>query len=780
MRNIGRRDFLKAAPAVTGAMALAANVEGAVVEQAQAAAAKALRLSDTAYTAADYPLQAIPYFDVVVTDGFWKKKIDTNASVTIPFEVQKLIETERRLSGNVLEAAILSLRTHPNQRLQAQVDERIAQLRKERWNGNNGFEVAAAYYMTTGRRDLLENATAAASRLYDEFQASDPPFSGGERDAINCIQLYRATRDRKHLDLAKHYLDIRGRADSVNRSRHNQSYAPVLEQREAVGHAVNCASLMVSLADVGVLTGIEAYLEAARQMWRDVVERKMYVTGGVGVTGNEGFGEPYALPNLSAYSETCAVLMFMTLNHRLFLATGDSRYVDVMERGMYNNAVDGVSASGDRFFYVNRLASAGDGRDTRWARASLECCPPNLVRFLSSMPGLIYAKDARDSVYVNLYIASKAVFQVAGQQMRLALESDMPWAGASRLTISTSSPVKASIKLRIPGWARERPVPSSLYAYSERRDSNVAIDVNGSAVSAAPDAMGYLSLEREWKDGDVVRISLPVEARRVLADQRVKHDVRRVAIERGPIVYCAEWPDADGGRVLDLQIDRDAPLTSHMDAALDGGAVLIRTEARSLTKPSAPAKPLTLLPYYLWANRGAGEMAVWLSTAGYAIGDIGPAGGLIFFENPNYAADGWRYLEAAPFDQSAGAKWGCFRRAIAGARATNIGGGRQNTIDILRECTDSGVAAALCANLDVYGVRGWFLPSRDELAMMYRNLKSAGLGDFRDGGLVDNVSYWTSSQESADMSHHIDFADGGRQHYDDKDFPRRVRAIRQI
>ena len=240
--------------------------------------------------------------------------------------------------------------------------------------------------MTTGKRDLLENAAAAAARLSDEFQAADPPFSGGERDAINCIQLYRATRDRKHLDLAKHYLDIRGRADSVNRSRHNQSYAPVLEQREAVGHAVNCASLMVSLADVGVLTGIDAYLDAARRMWLDVVERKMYVTGGVGVTGNEGFGEPYSLPNLSAYSETCAVLMFITLNHRLFLATGDSRYVDVMERGMYNNAVDGVSTSGDRFFYVNRLASAGDGRDIRWARASLECCPPNLIRFMASMP----------------------------------------------------------------------------------------------------------------------------------------------------------------------------------------------------------------------------------------------------------------------------------------------------------------------------------------------------------------------------------------------------------
>jgi uncharacterized protein len=173
------------------------------------------------------------------------------------------------------------------------------------------------------------------------------------------------------------------------------SYKPVLEQAEAVGHAVNCLSLMVSLADVGYLTGIRGYFSAAQHMWTDVVERKMYITGGAGSTGNEGFGEPYSLPNISAYAETCAVLMLITLNHRMFLASGDSKYIDVLERGMYNNALSGVAVSGARFFYVNRLASAGDGRDTRWERASLECCPPNLVRFLAAMPGFIYAQDRR-------------------------------------------------------------------------------------------------------------------------------------------------------------------------------------------------------------------------------------------------------------------------------------------------------------------------------------------------------------------------------------------------
>ncbi len=209
------------------------------------------------------------------------------------------------------------------------------------------------------------------------------------------MQLYRVTHEKRYLDLAKFYLDIRGLENSVNRSRHNQSYMPVLEQSEAVGHAVNDASLMVSLADVGVLTGIKDYFNAAQRIWLDAVGTKFYITGGIGSTGNEGFGKPYSLPNLSAYSESCAAFMFTTFNHRMFLATGDSKYIDVMERTMYNNAVAGVSASGNRFFYVNRLASAGDGRDLRWERASLECCPPNLVRFLASMPGYIYAQGNR-------------------------------------------------------------------------------------------------------------------------------------------------------------------------------------------------------------------------------------------------------------------------------------------------------------------------------------------------------------------------------------------------
>jgi hypothetical protein len=402
------------------------------------------------------------------------------------------------------------------------------------------------------------------------------------------------------------------------------------------------------------------------------------------------------------------------------------------------------------------------------------------VRFLAGMPGLIYAQDQADAVYVNLYVSSDASFKIGGKDLTLAVDSGMPWNGASKITVSTNEDVTGTIKLRVPGWAHNQPAPGQLYRYLTRSDRQTVVAVNKREVSAVRDAAGYVSINRPWKNGDVITIDFPVEARRVVADDRVKADVGRMAIERGPIVYCVEWPEAEAGHVLDLLVDPAANLTTATDKDLPGGGVVIRTEARRLTNPAASAKPITLIPYSLWANRGAGEMSVWLSTRGYALGDTGPAGGFIFHENPNYATDGWRYLEAAPVDQSAGARWGCFRTTINGARGTAIGTGKQNTQDMLTACPERGTAAELCANYRLNGVGGWFLPSRDELAQMYRALKAKNLGDFGDRGVVDNFTYWASSQQTTDMASHIDFADNGRQHSDDKDFPRRVRAIRMI
>jgi uncharacterized protein len=779
MPPMDRRSFLKATPAAAAAVAA---VGAAPIHNRQPRTPSAApRIGEAPYTPiADYPIRPHPYSAVTLGDTFWKPKIATNARVTIPGQVARFAEIERGFSGNVLEAAILSLATHPDPALQAQVEARVRQIVSEPATGNRGFEAAATYFAVTGKRELLDHAIHAAARLYETFRTENPPFSGGERDATNCIALFRATRDKAHLDLAKHYLDIRGLPNSVNRSRHNQSYKPVLEQSEAVGHAVNGVTLMVSMADVGMLSGIRAYFDTALQAWRDIVERKLYVTGGVGTTGNEGFGEPYSLPNISAYAETCAVLMFITFNHRLFLATGDSRYIDVMERGMYNNAVDGVSTSGRRFFYVNRLASAGDGRDARWERASLECCPPNLVRFLASMPGYIYAQDASGAIFVNLYVTSATTFTVSGTPLALSMESEMPWGGRTQITISSANDVRGTVKLRIPGWARNRPVPSPLYAYADASTAGVTIAVNGQSVNAAPDERGYVSIDRVWKRGDRIEISLPVETRRVVADSRVADTRRRTAIERGPIVYCAEGLDVQGGRALDLLLEPTARLEASREGGFYDGVTVINTTARDVRDTAALPRTVKLIPYHLWANREVGEMSVWLSTAPFEPGDIGPAGGFIFYVNENYRADGWRYLEAAPFDQSAGATWGCFRRAIAGANGTAIGTGKQNTADMLAACADPGSAAVLCAHLSINGVRGWFLPSRDELALMYRHLKAAGLGGFHDAGLPDNVSYWASSQLTADMAAHIDFSDLGRLHHDDKDFPRRVRAVRML
>ena len=742
-----------------------------------------VKLSGTVYPAeSDYPIQPKSFSEVRMKDNFWKPKMMTNAEVTIPFVIQKFAETGRPMNHNVLQAAICSLQTYPDDRLQAQVDSRIQEIKAEQEEktsqSNSLFEVAATHSTATGRRDLLDLAIKSADWLYALHKSESPPFSGGERDAINCLQLFRVTHEKRYLDLAKHYLDIRGLENSVGRSRHNQSHKPVLEQSEAVGHAVNAASLMVSLVDVTALTGLREYFETALRMWLDIVGTKFYITGGIGSTGNEGFGEPYALPNISAYCETCAGIMFAMFNHRMFLMTGESRFIDVMERSIYNNVLDGVSASGDRFFYVNRLSSAGDGRDERWPWASLPCCPPNLVRFLASMPGYIYAQD-REAIYVNLYASSEASFKIDEKDISLAVESEMPWGGKSVIKVSATDEAKVNIKLRIPGWARNQPVPGNLYSYLDRVEMQTRISVNGENIRSILDSSGYVSLKRTWNDGDVIEIEIPFEVRKVVAHQRVKEDRNKMAVERGPIVYCSEWPDSEGGHVLDLLFDTKSEFKPSFNNEFFGGATVLHGEAKSISRPSSRPQPVALIPYYLWANRGTGEMSVWLPIAEYAAGDTGPAGGLIFFINPNYAADGWRYLEAAPFDQSAGAKWGCFRTALPGAIGSAVGTGRQNTLDILAACRTPGTAADLCAHCSLNGFTDWFLPSVGELTQMYLNLKLSGACDFGDRGLSDNYNYWSSTQVSADMARHLDFADNGlRQHYDDKDFPRRVRAVR--
>lgn len=771
-----RRTFLKAVPAVAAGLT--------VLSTAAKSAAPAARqpIAETAFPAGrEYPMRPVPFWDVTLKDDFWAPKVTRNAEVTVPFEIKKLGVVGDGLNGGVLEAAIYIARSRPDLNMQAYVERCLQPMLASPTAGHERrqFELGAALWFTHGDRRLIDKCLPLADALEREFREQDPPYPGGERPSMSCMQLYRVTRDPRHLALAKHYLDIRGRADAPGRSRHTQSWLPVLDQREAAGHAVNGATLMLSLLDVGVYTGDQRYFDAAHAIWTDAVTNKLYVSGGIGQTGNEGFGQPHVLPNVSAYAETCATLMFQNLNHRWFMATGDAHYIDLLERGMYNNMLSGVSHSGDQFFYVNRLASAGDGRDERWKQASLECCPPNLVRFLASMPGTIYAQDQAGAIHVNLYVSSEASFAVGDGTLRLAVDSQMPWRGRTQIKVGTTAPLKTALRLRIPGWARDKPAPGGLYRYMDRAGP-VAITVNGKAVPAQPDRLGYVAIDREWRDGDTVGIDLPMTPRRIVADARVRETARRAAISLGPIVYCAEWPEAPGRKALDLVVAPGAPLTPRFDAGFMGGAMLIDTVAHRAADPAGKTTRLTLVPYHLWANRGAGEMTTWLLTADYEVGDIGPSGGLVFYKNPEAARDGWRYLEAMPFDQSQGARWGCFRRDVAGAKGTAIGTGKRNTAEMLASCSEPASAARLCATLSFNGVSDWFLPSLDELNQMYATLKATGIGDFRDAGMVDNCQYWTSSQLDADMASHVDFADAGRVHGDDKDFPRRVRAIRSF
>ena len=357
---------------------------------------------------------------------------------------------------------------------------------------------------------------------------------------------------------------------------------------------MNGVTLMVSMADVGVLTGLKDVLRRrAAPCGPTPSTRKMYITGGVGTTGNEGFGEPYSLPNISAYAETCAVLMFITLNHRLFLATGDSKYIDVMERGMYNNALSGVSAAGDRFFYVNRLASAGDGRDERWERASLECCPPNLVRFLASMPGYVYAQGPAGAIYVNLYVSSETTFAVSGQRLALSVQSEMPWGGTSTITVVDRRRCQGRDQAADSraGRGNQRRAGRALYRTptSARRQATV-VRQRQAALPRRPTSSGYVSLDRVWKNGDVIDVDFPIVAatgrrRRAREGDRAAGSPssggRSCTAPSGPIV---------GRRrsALDLLVDPDADTDDVASIGDLFGGVTVDSDARraASTNPS--------------------------------------------------------------------------------------------------------------------------------------------------------------------------------------------------
>jgi DUF1680 family protein len=503
----------------------------------------------------------------------------------------------------------------------------------ELYNAGHLYEAAVAHFLATGKRSLLDvaikNADLVASVFGPERRHG---FPGHQEIELALVKLYRVTGNEKYLALAKYFLDQRGREVKLtqyprgnrfaiyNEPEQIQAHKPVLEQDEAVGHAVRLTYMASGMADIAAIYGDRAYLEAVGRLWANVAGKKMYLTGGVGSRHDrERFGENYELPNLTGYLETCASIGMAFWNHRMFLLTGEARYIDVMERTMYNGILSGVSLDGRAFFYGNPLESDGkfrfnQGQLGRAPFFGTACCPGNISRFLPSVPGYAYAVKG-DSLYVNLFVQGEAAVEVGGRKVILRQETRYPWDGAVRIAVEPEKRAVLTVLVRVPGWARGKAVPGGLYRFADAGSEKPVLKVNGKTAAMVLDK-GFARITRNWKKGDVVELVLPMPARRVIAAEAVKDDAGKAALVRGPLVYCAEWPD-NGGRVLNLILADDRPLSVEFRPDLLNGVAVITSKATAVAtgpdgRASAKEQPFLAIPYYAWAHRGPGEMAVWL------------------------------------------------------------------------------------------------------------------------------------------------------------------------
>jgi uncharacterized protein len=503
------------------------------------------------------------------------------------------------------------------------------ELSHELYNLGHLYEAAVAHHQATGKRSLLDIALKTADLLDRTFGPDKQAiWPGHQITEMGLVKLYRVSGDVKYLKLAKFLLDVRGPdGKKGSGNEYNQSHVPVIEQREAVGHAVRAAYMYAGMADVAAISADADYLKAIDAIWKNVVEAKLYITGGIGATSHgEAFGKNYELPNMTAYNETCAAIANVYWNHRLFLLHGDAKYIDVLERSLYNGVVSGVSLDGKAFFYPNPLESKGQHQRSPWFGCA--CCPSNICRFIASVPGYAYAQRGNE-IYVNLFASGRAKVALPDGEVELLQETAYPWDGGVKLTVRPAgTSAELTVNVRIPGWARDEPVPSDLYAFSDGNAPAVTLEVNGDAVPVLTER-GYVRLTRTWKAGDTVELQLPMPVRRVVANGKVVADAGRVAFSRGPIVYCFEWPDNPNGRVRNLKIADDAIVEAASRPDLLGGVTTLRTKGHAYAldttgRQISSAVDLTAIPYYAWAHRGPGEMAVWIARDDSAVRPAAP------------------------------------------------------------------------------------------------------------------------------------------------------------
>lgn len=566
--------------------------------------------------------------------------------------------------SKIIEGAAYSLMTHPDPSLQKYVDELVGYMaaaqeedgylytawtardkiddpkkiyccypKNQRWLEEEGshelynlghmYESAAAHYEATGERNFLDVATKSADLLVETFGPGKMEIPPGHPEIeLGLVRLYRVTGKREYLELAKFFVELRGKPTDDRPKlfgEYSQDHKPFREQDSAVGHSVRAMYLYAGAADVAALTNDEALIQTVDRLWTDVVDKKTYVTGGIGARGQgEAFGQDYELPNRTAYCETCANLALCYWAHRMFLLHGDAQYIDVLERPLYNSVISGVSLGGKEFFYPNRLSSVGDEARSKWFDCS--CCPTNLCRFIPSVPGYAYAVGD-DGPYVNLFVEGDATLDVDGQPVRIEQATRYPWDGNVEITVTPQTAGQEfALHVRIPGWSRGEAWPSDLYTYLEESQERPSLAVNGESTAIEP-VKGYAVIERAWQPGDKVTLSLPMRVRRVIANEKVVADRGRVALLRGPLVFCVEGVDVEGGKVSDLVLPDDAPLASEFRGDLLGGVEIIRGAAKRVAADQSMTDvAVTAVPYYAWANRGKGEMAVWLPRTPAAAG----------------------------------------------------------------------------------------------------------------------------------------------------------------
>lgn len=641
-------------------------------------------LPAAAGTFGDYPIHGVPFSQVRLSDGFWLPRISQNQSTTIPIALRQCYDTRRVLNFQkaaailqgrnigwfdtdytfddtdiykILEGMSYSWQTSPSPAIKASMDSLVAIVAAaqepdgylytartagqpghyhdwvgpERWewdpidshelyNSGHLFEAAAAHYTATGDTTLLAVAERNADLLADKFLRGGLAYEPGHQIVeMGLVKLYRATGRDDYLRLAKYFLDIRGTGGPNSQAdEYHQSHIPPKDQRQAVGHAVRATYMYSGMADVAALMGEDGYREAVDALWHDVASGKLYITGGIGARhSGEAFGQPYELPNGSAYNETCAAIANVYWNWRMFLATGEAKYYDILERTLYNGVLAGISLSGDRFFYPNPLESAGGYTRSEWFGCA--CCPSNLCRFIPSVPGYIYAADDYGA-YVNLFVEGRADIPISGDTLRLSQATGYPWRGEVAITIDGVPQSRPDFALRIrrPGWTAAEPVPGDLYQYTDEAPADIAITVNGQPADYIMDK-GYMVIARQWQAGDKVSFRLPMSPRRVITS-RIAEDRGRIALERGPIVYCIEQDD-NGTGLADIVVPDDARITTiastELTAATEQSATLLRINGKqAYTDADTIAlrgKTVVAIPYYAWDNRTAGAMRVWIA-----------------------------------------------------------------------------------------------------------------------------------------------------------------------